>query len=158
MVLSSLLALSLAPVCAAPCAAQAVAHGRVTEDILGVRIGSTLEEARMLLDALGSRDGRETRDGGRKEAVALKASRYHSVAFRSDNTGRVVWITGFVRSGAEIPFEELGDRSIATRWGASAATWDPPGPVRYRVMAKGSAGKASVVTLLLVLPGGANAS
>jgi hypothetical protein len=142
----------MSAICASPTGAQSGVGGRVCGDILGVRIGSTLAEARARLGTLGTLDGRDTRDGGRKETVTLNGGRYGTVAFRTDASGRVVWVTGFVRPGQEIPFEELGERKLAARWTESAATWDPPGPTPYRVLAKGSAGKARVVTLLLVLP------
>ena len=119
------------------------------ESILGVRIGATLDEARAQLERLGTPAGRDTRDGGRKEAWTLDGTEYGSVAIKTDGRGRVVWVTGFVRLGREIPFSGFGDLSRAISPSGSRAVWD----VRdrrndYRLILRGTDGKAQVVTLL----------
>ena len=133
-------------------AGRAAAQGggaKVFDSILGVRIGSSLEEAHAKLKDLGTVGGRATREGGRKEAWTMKGGDYTSVAYKTDASGRVVWLTGFVRPGKEIPFSQLGDLARATGKDDTQAAWtvETPGG-GYRLVAKGPSGKARVVYLL----------
>lgn len=139
-------------VACALCAGRADAQtggAKVADSILGVRIGSSLEEAHAKLKDLGTVGGRATRDGGRKEAWTLKGGEFTSVAYRTDAAGRVVWLTGFVRPGKEIPFSQLGDLARATGKDDTEAAWtvETPGG-GYRLVAKGPNGRARVVYLL----------
>ncbi|MEP6743823.1 MAG: hypothetical protein ABJB61_15105 [bacterium] len=138
---------------------QKAEQARVIDSILGVGIGTSLEEAHAKLDRLRTRKSRESRaereeeneerEGGRKEAWALKATDYSTVALQADREGRVVWITGFVRPGEEIPFAKLGDLSSAVAVTDTRAIWNVVTPgVGYRLVAKGKNRKAGVVTLL----------
>lgn len=122
---------------------------KVADSILGVRIGSSLEEAHARLKDLGTVGGRATREGGRKEAWTLKGGDFTSVAYKTDAAGRVVWLTGFVRPGREIPFSQLGDLARATGKDETQAAWtvETPGG-GYRLVAKGPNGRARVVYLL----------
>ncbi|MEP6718474.1 MAG: hypothetical protein ABJB21_04985 [bacterium] len=144
--------------------AQKVQPARVPDSILGVGIGSTLDQAHAKLDRLRTRKARSTREdseeeareeqeqereGGRKEAWALRATNYATVALQVDREGRVVWITGFVRPGKEIPFAKLGNLSSATIATETRAVWNVPTPSGgYRVIAKGQHGSARVVSIL----------
>lgn len=129
--------------------AQKSKDARVINSILGVSIGNTLEETRAKLSSLGSGGGRDTRDGGRKEAWTLKGTEYATLAFKTDGKGKVVWVSAFARPGKEIPFSKLGDLSKAARAAESQAIWNVETPQGgYRLVAKGVQGKASVVYLL----------
>ena len=133
-------------------AGRAAAQGggaKVVDSILGVRIGSSLEDAHAKLKDLGTVGGRATREGGRKEAWTMKGGEYTSVAYKTDASGRVVWLTGLVRPGKEIPFRQLGDLARATGRDDNEAAWtvETPGG-GYRLVAKGPGGKARVVYLL----------
>jgi hypothetical protein len=144
--------------------AQKVERARVPDSILGVGIGSTLDQAHEKLDRLRTRKAHSTREdseeeareeqeqereGGRKEAWALRATNYATVALQVDRGGRVVWITGFVRAGKEIPFSKLGSLSSATVATDKKTVWTVTTPVGgYRVIAKGENGKARVVSIL----------
>ena len=149
--------------------AQKVERARVTDSILGVGIGSSLDHAHGTLDRLRTRKGPGTREeseresregqeqereGGRKEAWALKATNYATVALQADREGRVVWITGFVRPGKEIPFAKLGNLSSATVISDTRAVWNVATPGGgYRLIVKGQNGRARVVSILsLVSP------
>ncbi|HEU4595792.1 MAG TPA: hypothetical protein VFS10_11680 [Pyrinomonadaceae bacterium] len=123
---------------------------KVLDSILGVRIGSSLEEAHAKLKDLGTVGGRATREGGRKEAWTLKGGEFTSIAYKTDASGRVVWLTGFVRPGKEIPFSQLGDLARANGKDETEAAWtvEAPGGGGYRLVAKGPKGKARVVYLL----------
>ena len=129
--------------------AQKSKETRVINSLLGVSIGSTLEEARSKLTPLGTGGGRDTRDGGRKEAWALKGTDYTNIAFKTDGKGRVVWVSAFTRPGKEIPFSKLGDLSKTVQTPGSQAVWNIETPQGgYRLVAKGANGKASVIYLL----------
>lgn len=122
---------------------------KAVDSVLGVRVGSTLEEAQGKLREHGTGGGRTTGDGGRKEAWTLKDTEFTSVAFRTNSKGRVVWVTGFVRPGREIPFAQLGDLARAARKDSLQAVWNVEKPEgSYRLVAKGPDGKARVVSLL----------
>ncbi len=129
--------------------AQKSKQPRAIDSILGVRIGSTFEEARTKLTPFGTGGGRETRDGGRKEAWTLKGTEYANVAFKTDGKGRVVWVSAFTRPGKEIPFSKLGDLSKVAQAPGTQAVWNIETPQGgYRLVAKGANGKASVIYLL----------
>lgn len=121
---------------------------RVIDSILGVRIGSNLGQVHKKLKKLGTVGGRETQAGGRKEAWTLNKTEFASIAYQTDDEGRVIWVTGFVRPGKEIPFSKLGDLERATSKNDSQVIWtvktDEGG---YRLVAKGPNGKARVVYL-----------
>lgn len=142
--------------------AQKVERARVPDSILGVGIGSTLDQAHAKLDRLRTPKARSTREeseqeareeqereGGRKEAWALRATDYATVALKADREGRVVWITGFVRPGKEIPFAKLGNLSSAKVVTKTRAVWNVATPGGgYRVIAQGQNGRARVVSIL----------
>jgi hypothetical protein len=122
---------------------------KVVDSILGIRIGSSLEDVHKRLKSLGTVGGRETREGGRKEAWTLKKTQFTSIAYKTNDEGHVVWLTGFVRPGKEIPFSKFGDLAQATRRNSSEVVWNVETPEGgYRLVAKGPAGKARVVYLL----------
>lgn len=125
----------------------------MTDAILGVRLGATLEEAREKLKGLrksgGEGEGEEEGEAGRKEAWILKKSAYNSIAYQSDAGGRVQWVTGFVRRGKEIPFSKFGDLARASSKSDQGAVWNVQRPEgNFRLIVRGSGGKASVVHLL----------
>jgi hypothetical protein len=144
---------------------------KVIDSILGVRIGSTLAEARSKLKGLGTLGGQEEKkgegeaqsepeeklEGVRKEAWALKKTDYAYIVYRTDLQGRVIWVSGFVRPGREIPFKKLGDINQATAKTDSQIAWtvEQPGG-GYRLVAKGPSGKARIVYLFSLAAGRAN--
>jgi hypothetical protein len=131
--------------------AQGEKSTKVNDSILGVRVGATLDEVHALLKPLGTYGGRATNDGGRKEAWTLKETNFKSIAYKTNNSGRIVWVTGWLRTGREIPFKELGELEQATAQDEATAVWNVKTPEReIRLLAKGSAGKAHVVSLLLL--------
>ena len=121
----------------------------VTKSLEGIGIGTSLEEARSILGRIGTGGGRNTREGGRKEAWTLRETEFTTIAFKSNGAGRIVWISAFVRPGKEVPFTKLGDPAKATSLSKSQVIWNV-GRERsgYRLVAKGTEGKANVVYLL----------
>jgi len=129
-------------------------RARVARSILGVEVGASLEEAHEKLEALGtssSKESGEERDGeeGRKEAWTLRETDYSALALGADDEGRVVWVSGFVRPGRDIPFSDLGDVASAVHSSDMQVVWNVETPDGgYRLVAKGSGGRARVVYLL----------
>lgn len=121
----------------------------VTRSLEGIGIGTSLEEARSILGRIGTGGGRNTREGGRKEAWTLRETEFTTIAFKSNGAGRIVWISAFVRPGKEVPFTKLGDPAKATSLSKAQAIWNIGGARGgYRLVAKGTEGKANVVYLL----------
>jgi len=127
--------------------------GSIQDELLGIRINSDLQSAERKLDALGSRqaDTEEEKesDSGRTLAWQLKRTSYQRIGIRANADGKILWLTGTVRRGSEIPFARLGDLSIARRATDAEAIWyvaTPDGG--YRLIARGKKGKASLVSLL----------
>ena len=106
---------------AVPAFAQKSVKIAVVESI---GIGTTLEEARSTLTRIGTGGGRDTRDGGRKEAWTLKETDFATLAFKTNGAGRIVWISAFVRPGKEIPFARFGDPAKATTLTKSQVIWN----------------------------------
>ena len=117
--------------------------------IEGVGIGTSYEEAKTILGRIGTGGGRNTRDGGRKEAWSLKETDFMTLAFKTNGKGRIVWVSAFVRPGKEVQFSKFGDLTKATSSSRSQAIWNV-GSARggYRLVVKGTEGKANVVYLL----------
>ena len=129
---------------------------RITDSILGIKIGTRLIDAHEKLERFGqagSREGEKEDDqeeaGERKEAWSLRKTEFSSVALKANREGKVVWITGFVRPGQEIPFAKLGELSQAFRANEFQVVWNVQTPEgSYRLVAKGQKSKARVVYLL----------
>jgi hypothetical protein len=139
--------------------AQTGNRSRVSDSILGVRIGTSLEDARKKLGPLSIATDRETDtdedkdEGGTKRVWRMKGTDYSSVALKTNAKGRVVWVTGFVRPSKELLFSELGDTSLAVRATDSQAIWNIATPNGgFRLVAKGQNGRARVIYLLSLAP------
>jgi len=85
-----------------------LAQQSAIDSLDGIGIGTRLDEARSILARIGTGGGRDTRDGGRKEAWTLKETDFATVAFKTNGEKQIVWISAFVRQGKEIPFSRLG--------------------------------------------------
>lgn len=129
--------------------AQKTTPPAIVETLAGIGIGTSLDDARAKLAQIGTGGGRETRDGGRKEAWTLRETDFVSLAFKTNKSGRIVWVSAFVRPDREIAFAKLGDPAKATTLTKSQAIWNVRSASGgYRLVAKGMEGKASVVYLL----------
>ena len=121
----------------------------LVESIAGVQAGATAEEARAALAPLGTVVGRDARDGGRRDVWALASGDFASVAVTTDARGKVVWVTGFLRPGREIPFSAFGDLETAFGRSDVRAVWEARNAHgAYRLSVRGVDGKARTVTLL----------
>ena len=135
--------------------AQTRAASRVSDSILGVRIGTSLEDAEKKLERLSVTGEHPTdkdedeRESGTKRAWKLKGTDFTYVALQTNEKGRVVWVTGFVRPSKELLFSELGDTTRAVRATDSQAIWNVATPNgAYRLVAKGENGRARVIYLI----------
>lgn len=125
------------------------AYAQESTLIDGIGIGTSIEDARSILGRIGTGGGRNTRDGGRKEAWTLKETDFSTLAFKTNGAGRIVWISAFIRPGKEVLFTKFGDLTKTTSSSKSQAIWNV-GSARggYRLVVKGTEGKANVVYLL----------
>jgi hypothetical protein len=135
--------------------AQTGKRPRVTDSILGVGIGASLEAVREKLEPLSiaiddpTNKDEDKDEGGHKQVWKLNGTNYTYIALKTNDRGRVVWVTGFVRPSKELPFSALGDTSLALRATDSQAIWNVATPSGgYRLVAKGQNGRARVIYLL----------
>lgn len=140
-------------------AAQTANRSRVSDSILGVRVGTSFDAARKKIEPFSIASDRATDldeqkgERGIKRVWRLNGTDYTSVALKANKKGRVVWITGFVRPDKELLFSELGDAAVAMRATDSQAIWNIATPNGgYRLVAKGQNGRARVIYLLSLAP------
>ena len=121
----------------------------VEDALLGVRVGSAAADVQKKLAPLGTGESRRTRDGGSKHVWTLTGTPFASLALKLDAAGRVVWVTGFVRPGQEIPFRELGDLRRARAASDASVVWHVSrADGGYRLIARGRERRAQTVSLL----------
>ena len=118
------------------------------DSIMGIRIGTSFEDAKKILDPLGDSGGVVTRDGGRRHAWNLREGEVKSLALRATKEGKVKWVSGFFRPGSEKPFSSIGDLSKAQHTSQEAIWSVKTETGAYRIVAKGANEKASVVYFL----------
>ena len=160
----------------------------VVTSILGIELGSALDEAHEKLDKLcapGTPPREEGEDAGKKEHDADEKSEkagdekeqrehkpdageeqeeghkvlwqpagtdYSAVYITADDKERIDSITGFLRPEKQMPFDEVGEVSKAPVKDGNSVVWDvlrPDQPL-FRVVARGSNGKASSIRLFVV--------
>jgi len=143
---------SLAPYEDRLAAAESV---EVTISILGLELGSTLEQAHAKLDKLSNpaHPPKEEEEGPERKILwQLARTDYSAVFVKSDEKGRITYINAFLRPGKEIPFEKIGDTKKAPLQDVNTIVWDVLRPNRplFRVVAKGADRKASNITIFVV--------
>jgi hypothetical protein len=143
---------SLAPYEDRLAAAQSV---KVTVSILGLDLGSTLEQAHAKLDKLSdpAHPPKEEEEGPERKILwQLARTDYSAVFVKSDESKRITHINAFVRPGKEIPFEKIGDTKKAPLQDVNTIAWDVlrPNHPLFRVVAKGADRKANNITIFVV--------
>lgn len=143
---------SLAPYEDRLAAAQSV---KVMTSILGLELGSTLEQAHTKLDKLSdSAHPPKEEEEGRERKVLWQLARtdYSAVFVKSDERKRITYINAFLRPGKEIPFEKIGDTKKAPLQDINTIAWDVLRPNRplFRVVANGADQRASSITIFIV--------
>src|SRR4029077_251014 len=126
-----------------------------TISILGLELGSTLEQAHAKLDKLSdpAHPPKEEEEGPERKILwQLARTDYSAVFVKSDEKKRITYINGFLRPGKEIPFEKIGDTKKAPVQDVNTIVWDVLRPNRplFRVVAKGTDRKASNITIFVV--------
>ena len=143
---------SLAPYEDRLAAAQSV---KVTISILGLELGSTLEQAHAKLDKLSdpAHPPKEEEEGPERKILwQLARTDYSAVFVKSDEKGRITYINAFLRPGKDIPFEKIGDTKKAPLQDVNTIAWDVQRPKRplFRVVAKGADRKANNIAIFVV--------
>ncbi len=166
---------------------------KVMDSILGIKLGSELDEAHEKLDPLcapgilpkteGGGEEEERRDEkagktddkmlittgscvamepkvkpaadeeeGRKVLWQLGGTDYLAVYVTADDKERLTSITGILRPGKEVPFDQVGEVAKAPVHDSHAAVWDVLrlGQPLCRVLAKGAEGKAGTIMLSVI--------
>lgn len=124
-------------------------------EIAGLRVGQTVAEACAKLDPIGERMSRTSKDRGDRYLWKLKDEKADLayVSVRSNREGKIGSITGFYRTGHEVPFEKIGDLDAVGNINDERAFWDvrdASGKLSHRISAKGAQRKANVITLVSV--------
>jgi hypothetical protein len=123
-------------------------------EILGVRIGSTIEEARAKVDPFrdpASDTITEKKEPGRRKTYwKLAHPEYSWIIVRPNPEGRITQISAFLRPETPKPFDQIGDLKHAATNLANMAVWnvDQPNNLSYRLVAKGENGRATNVILI----------
>lgn len=125
-------------------------------EILGIRIGANLEEARAKLSAshvsFAERRGKDGGEEGEQIYWKLEATEYNWVMIWTDREHRVAQLSASVRPENPKPFEEIGDLAKASNDQSDIAVWDVVSGDRlhYRVVAKGTNRRARTVYMTAI--------
>jgi hypothetical protein len=138
-------------------AAQSV---KVETKLLGLELGSTLEQAHERLDSLGDpaqpasegAEGAEEAERERKILWKLAKSDFSSILVKTDEKERVTYMMGLLRPGKEIPFDQIGQTEKAPILTEHTVAWDVVRPDKslLRVVARGEKSKANAITIFMV--------
>ena len=137
-------AYSTAPYAKRLAAAKSV---KVNMSILGLKLGSTLEQAHEKLDKLCDSTHRpkeekeeESEEGEQKVLWELARTDYSFVFVKANEKGKITYLSGFLRPGKQIPFGKIGDTNKAPIQNAELIAWDVlrPNQPLSRVIATGS--------------------
>jgi hypothetical protein len=129
---------------------SATASIEASGEILGVRIGSTFEEARAKLDPCRDPASdttiREKKEPGRRKTYwKLAHPEYSWIMVRPNPKGRITQISVFLKPETPKPFDQIGDLKRAATNLENMAVWnvDQPNNLSYRLVAKGGNGRAT---------------
>ena len=133
---------------------------KVKTDILGVKVGSSLDAAHAILDSLCDPAHRPKEEAGEAERGEhehkvfweLAKSDFSSLLVKTDDKQRITYILGSLRPGKEIPFDKIGELEKAPLLSDKVVAWDvvKPDNSLLRVVAQGAERKASSITVFVV--------
>ena len=133
---------------------------KVKTDILGVKVGSSLDAAHAILDSLCDSAHRPKEEAGEAERGEhehkvfwqLAKSDFSSLLVKTDDRERITYILGSLRPGKEIPFDKIGELEKAPLLSDKVVAWDvvKPDNLLLRVVAQGVERKASSITVFIV--------
>jgi hypothetical protein len=143
--------------------AAAAKSVQVLTSILGVELGLSLADAHQKLDAISDPatlpkarhqklGGLSENDDEIKALWTLTGTDYRAVYIKADDKERITSITGFLRTGKELPFDKIGEVEKAPIHTETGVAWDllrPEHPLS-RVVASGADGKASSIVIFVV--------
>lgn len=128
-----------------------------TGTILGVGIGTTLEEAHERLDRYVPQALREDKDAdsGDRDAAQrgywkLEGTDFQWIVAKAGRDGKIFELSASVRPDRAIPFEKIGDLSRAAVNTEAAVTWNlsRPGVGNVKLVAKGPGRRATSIYML----------
>ena len=129
-------------------------------NVLGVGIGTTLEEAHNKLDVLRdpASTGLQDKEGdegdeGEKAYWRLVGTEYSWIMLWSNKEGRVVQVSAAIRPEKPKPFTEIGDLSKAAINDENAAKWNVQRPdnLSYRLIARGPNRRATNIYMIATM-------
>ena len=133
---------------------------KVKTDILGVKVGSSLDAAHAILDSLCDSAHRPKEEAGEakrgehehKVFWQLAKSDFSSLLVKTDDRERITYILGSLRPGKEIPFDKIGELEKAPLLSDKVVAWDvvKPDNLLLRVVAQGVERKAGSITVFIV--------
>ena len=133
---------------------------KVKTDILGVKVGSSLDAAHAILDSLCDSAHRPKEEAGEAERGEhehkvfwqLAKSDFSSLLVKTDDRERITYILGSLRPGKEIPFDKIGELEKAPLLSDKVVAWDvvKPDNLLLRVVAQGVERKAGSITVFIV--------
>ncbi|MGI8889836.1 MAG: hypothetical protein ACR2G0_03515 [Chthoniobacterales bacterium] len=139
---------------------KAASTVKVQTDILGLELGVSLEAARVKLNPLGTpgkpalEEGEKPEEGDEQHRVLWHLTRtdFKNVYVKTNDEDQLIYISGFIRAGKEIPFSKIGEVEKAPISSESAVAWDVVRPNKplLRVVARGENKKASSITIFYV--------
>jgi hypothetical protein len=147
---------STAPLAERLAAAKSV---KVTTSILGLKLGSTLEQAHEKLDKLCDAAHRpkeekeeESEEGEQKVLWELARTDYSFIFVKANEKGQITYLSGFLRPGKEIPFARVGEPNKAPVRNPTTIAWDVlrQNQPHFRVVASGKDAKASSIMIFVV--------
>jgi hypothetical protein len=143
---------SLAPYEERLAAAQSV---KVMTSILGLELGSTLEQAHAKLDKLSDpkHPPKEEEEGSETKILwQIAKTDYSAIFMKAGAEKKITYLNAILRPGKEIPFEKIGETKKAPVYGANTIAWDVIRPNRplSRVVATGVDQKANNITMFVV--------
>jgi nitrate/nitrite-specific signal transduction histidine kinase len=123
-------------------------------EMLGLRIGATLEQARSKLNtshiSFAERRGKERDQDGEQTYWKLDATEYSWIMAWTNKEGRIVQLSASVRPEKLKPFEEVGDPAKASTNLQDVAIWNVvrPDNLSYRLVAKGPNRRATIIYMI----------
>ena len=134
---------------------------KVMISILGLELGSTIQQAHAKLDNLSDpahppkeeEEGAEKGEGPQHKVLwQLAETDYSFVFVKTNEKERISYIKAFLRPGKEIAFEKIGEVKKAPVQNDSAIAWDVlrPDHPHIRVVAEGAGRKANTVIIFIV--------
>ena len=126
-------------------------------DLLGIELGSEVESARRQLDkwidpSRPQKEEAEHEESDRKVLWELKETDFASIFVKADEQDRIIYMSGILRAGKEIPFARIGEVEKAPVRTDHQIAWDVvrPNQPLVRVVASGSNGKAASITIFAI--------